>query len=112
MEYFFTFLTYIFFKVISLIPLVLILIGIMRLIKHKKSTSVQIMLIGNIGLLAKFIVLDSLTDYLLRFSHSLNVSNAGTLYTITGFIAVAFSLTFAIGFLLFINNTINKEIKE
>ncbi len=109
MEYFFTFLVYLFFKVFSLIPLVLILIGLIKLYKKRKTSAISTMLTGNIGLLVKLIVIDSLTDYLLRFSSSLSVSNASTLYSVTGFIAVIFSLVFALGFLLFINDLVRKE---
>ncbi|MEO6305807.1 MAG: hypothetical protein ABIP51_21850 [Bacteroidia bacterium] len=101
MEYFFTFLLAVLYKLVALIPAVLILIAIIKLYRKEKSSGVRLMLIGNVALIIKIIVIDSLADYFLRYNHSLSISNVGAIYTGIGLIAMAFSILFAIGLLMF-----------
>lgn len=86
----------------ALIPLVLILIAIVKLHKKEKSAATRLMLVGNLGLLAKVAILDSLSDFLIRYSSSYSVSNVSSAMTLLGLIGFAFSLIFAIGFLIFV----------
>ena len=67
------------------------------------------MLIGNIGLISKIILIDSLLDYFIRFGGIGNVSNISNIYTVLGFVSVIFSVLFAIGFLIFVNDWVKKQ---
>lgn len=108
MDYFFALILYILNKLLALLPLVLILIAIIKLHRNEKSPGTQLMLIGNLGLISKIIVLDSLMDYFTRFSNGFGVSNIGTVYNILHFIAIIFTILFAVGFLIFVTKLVKK----
>src|SRR4051812_34047589 len=98
MDSFFPFAFYVFYKLLALIPLILILIAIIKLHRKEKSTGIYLMLTGNIGLLSKVTIIDSLSDYVLRFSHNINVRNIGTIYSALNILTLVFSILFAAGF--------------
>jgi len=104
MDYFFPFLLFLLYKLAALIPLVLILIAIIKLHRHEKNSGTRLMLIGNLGLIIKVLLLDSAVDYFVRFSDHSGVSIVSTIYTVMGFVAIAFSILFAVGFLIFVIN--------
>lgn len=101
MDQFFGLLLYILWKLLALLPLVLILIAIVKLHHKEKSAGTQLMLIGNLGLIIKIIVLDSVLDYFTRFSSGIDYSSIGTIYNVLHFIAITFTTLFAIGLLIF-----------
>ncbi len=110
MDYFYAFALFIFYKLIALVPLVLILISIIKLQRNGKSLGTRLMLTGNIGLIVKIVVIDSLMDYFIRFgSGGPGISNISSIYTIIGFIALSFSIIFATGFLIFINDFLKRS---
>ncbi len=102
MDYFFPFVLFIFYKLIALIPLVLILIGIIKLQRNGKNSATRLMLTGNLGLIVKIILLDSLVDYFVRFSDHSSINNVSSIYTVLSFTAIVFSILFAAGFLIFV----------
>lgn len=108
MDYFFALILYVLYKLLALLPLILILIAIIKLHRSQKGAGIQLMLIGNLGLILKIIVLDSLMDYFVRFSGSLNASNIRSVYNILHFISIAFTILFATGFLLFVIKLLKK----
>ena len=108
MEYFFSSALFLFYKLLSLLPLVLILIALIKLNRKEKTAGTGLMLIGNLGLIAKIILLDSLLDLFTRFSNTFSVSNIGGLYQVVHFIAIIFSTLFGVGFLIFAIKLIKK----
>ncbi|MES2130828.1 MAG: hypothetical protein V4506_00680 [Bacteroidota bacterium] len=109
MDSFFPFAFYVFYKLLALIPLILILISIIKLHRKEKSTATYLMLAGNIGLLSKITVIDSLSDYLIRFSHTINVQSISSIYSVLNILTLIFSILFASGFLMFINGWLKKQ---
>lgn len=109
MDSLFSFAFYIFYKLLALVPLILILISILKLHRKEKSAGTSLMLTGNIGLISKIILIDSLSDYFIRFGSIRNVSNIGSIYSVLGFVSVIFSVLFAVGFLIFVNGWVKKQ---
>ncbi len=110
MDYFYTFALFIFYKLLGLVPLVLILISILKLQRNGKSLGTRLMLTGNIGLIVKIIVIDSLMDYFIRFGNGgPGIGSISSIYTIIGFISLSFSIIFAIGFLIFVNDFLRRS---
>ncbi|MDP1800695.1 MAG: hypothetical protein Q8L81_05045 [Bacteroidota bacterium] len=108
MDYFFALILYVLYKLLALLPLILILIGIIKLHRQEKSPGTQLMLIGNLGLILKIVILDSLMDYFTRFSNSFGVSDIGSIYNILHFITITFTILFAVGFLIFVTKLVKK----
>ncbi len=96
------------YKLLSLLPLVLMLIAIIKLHRNAKSPGTQLMLIGDLGLMVKLVLLDSIMDYLARFSTGINISSIGIMYNILHFISILFTILFAVGFLLFVIKLLKK----
>lgn len=109
MEYFFTFALFILYKLIALVPLVLILIAIIKLQRNGKSLGTRLMLTGNLGLIIKITLVDTLMDYFVRFSSSSGIANISSIYTILGFVSIIFSILFASGFLIFVTNFLKRS---
>ena len=109
MDSFFPFTFYVLYKLLALIPLILILISIIKLHRKEKSTGTYLMLAGNIGLLSKTTVIDSFLDYFLRFSHTISVQYIGSIYSVLNILSLILSVLFATGFFIFVNGWLKKQ---
>lgn len=69
------------------------------------------MLTGNLGLIIKVLLLDSAVDYFVRFSDHSGVNMVSNIYTAMSFVAIAFSIIFAVGFLIFVIGFLKNQNK-